>query len=155
MNNGDWERIYLQNADLVYRFLLPRCHDKYLAEDLTSETFLEAYRCYPRYNGSCKLSVWLCQIGKHLLYRHYTKHPGEYPLGEQLTSSSAEEIVVRREVLRTLEERLSALPPPMRDVVRLRVAENLSFAEIGKRMDKNEVWARVTFHRAKKLLRKE
>lgn len=155
MNHGDWERIYLQNADLVYHFLLSRCHDKYLAEDLTSETFLEAYRCYPRYNGNCKLSVWLCQIGKHLLYRHYAKHPDEYPLEEQLTSSSAEETVVRQEVLQTLETRLSTLPPALRTVIHLRVAENLPFAEIGKRMNKSEVWARVTFHRAKKLLRKE
>lgn len=73
METFDWGKIYLQNADLVYRFLLSRCHDKYLAEDLTSETFLQAHRCQNRYNGACKLSVWLCQIEKHLLYQHYEK----------------------------------------------------------------------------------
>ena len=44
MEHFDWEKIYLQNAELVYRFLLSRCHDKYLAEDLSSETCLAAHR---------------------------------------------------------------------------------------------------------------
>lgn len=60
------EELYKENAKIVYHFLYSRCHDAQLAEDLTQETFLRAYQSLDRYNGDCKVSVWLCQIAKHL-----------------------------------------------------------------------------------------
>ena len=49
-------------------FLLAQSHDPALPEDLTQETFYQAVRSIGSFNGSCKISVWLCQIAKHLLY---------------------------------------------------------------------------------------
>lgn len=37
------------------------------AEDLVSETLVEAWKSLPRYNGSCRLTTWLYAI---LLHRH-------------------------------------------------------------------------------------
>jgi len=37
------------------------------AEDLVSETLIEAWKSLPRYNGACRLSTWLYAI---LLHRH-------------------------------------------------------------------------------------
>ena len=150
MEHFDWEKIYLQNADLVYRFLLSRCHDKYLAEDLTSETFLQAHRCQDRYNGACKLSVWLCQIGKHLLYQHYEKQARQAETAEEGTDLSTEDMVFS-----SLYRRIHALPEPMREVMYLRITGDLSFAAIGEILGKSENWARVTFYRAKLIVKKE
>ena len=50
------DKLYQQNARVVYRFLYSVCHDKQLAEDLTQETFLEAYKSIERFDGSCKIS---------------------------------------------------------------------------------------------------
>ncbi|MBQ4607180.1 MAG: sigma-70 family RNA polymerase sigma factor [Clostridia bacterium] len=155
METFDWEKIYLQNADLVYRFLLSRCHDKYLAEDLTSETFLQAHRCQNRYNGACKLSVWLCQIGKHLLYQHYEKQRRQEEITEEGTDPSAENMVFSRIHTESLYRRIHGLPEPMREVVYLRITGELSFAAIGEILGKSENWARVTFYRAKLILQKE
>lgn len=33
----------------------------------------QAVRSIDRFNGSCKVSVWLCQIAKHLWYQHLRK----------------------------------------------------------------------------------
>ncbi|MBQ3176389.1 MAG: sigma-70 family RNA polymerase sigma factor [Clostridia bacterium] len=155
METFDWEKIYLQNADLVYRFLLSRCHDKYLAEDLTSETFLQAHRCQNRYNGACKLSVWLCQIGKHLLYQHYEKQRRQEEITEEGTDPSAEDMVFSGIHTESLYRRIHGLPEPMREVVYLRITGELSFAAIGEILGKSENWARVTFYRAKLILQKE
>ena len=73
----DLEQIYRQYGDTVYRFLLAQCRDEGLAEELTAETFYQAVRSIGRYDGSCKVSVWLCQIAKHLWYRHLEKHKCE------------------------------------------------------------------------------
>jgi len=63
--------IYLQNAKIVYHFLMTQCHDPQLAQDLMQETFLKAYQSIDRFNGTCKMSVWLCQIAKHLWYQYF------------------------------------------------------------------------------------
>ena len=62
----DMSQIYQQHAQTVYKFLLSQTHDPALAEELTQETFYQAIRSIHRFDGSCKNSVWLCQIGKHL-----------------------------------------------------------------------------------------
>ena len=60
--------LYQQYADEVKRFLVCLTGDMDLAEELTQETFYQAIRSIGRYNGACKLSVWLCQIAKHLYW---------------------------------------------------------------------------------------
>ena len=155
----DWETVYLQNADLVRRFLFSRCRDRILAEDLTSETFLEAYRCRERYDGTCKLSVWLCQIAKHLLYRHWAaeaKRIAASELSEEETRSpSAEDVAVQRETADRMTRKLNALDPDTRRAVLLRTEEGLAFREIGRRLGKSEVWARVSVHRVLKKWKEE
>lgn len=66
--------MYVKNANMVYYFILAQCHDEELAQDLMQETFLRAYKSLDRYNGTCKVSVWLCQIAKHLWYQYLEKH---------------------------------------------------------------------------------
>jgi len=53
----------------VYRFLLSLCGDAALAEELTSETFYQAYLHIDRFRGECRPETWLCQIAKNALYR--------------------------------------------------------------------------------------
>ena len=76
-NSRDMNEIYRRHAQTVYRFLLSQCRNADLAEELTAETFYQAVRSIGRYDGSCKVSVWLCQIAKHLWYRHLEKHKCE------------------------------------------------------------------------------
>ena len=61
----DMSRLYQQHAQTVYKFLLAQCRDAHLAEELTQETFYQAIRSVDRFNGSCKVSVWLCQIARN------------------------------------------------------------------------------------------
>ena len=65
--------IYKEHAETVFRFLLAMCHDEDIAEELTQETFYQAVRCAGKYDGSCKITTWLCQIAKHLWYRELEK----------------------------------------------------------------------------------
>ena len=44
-----------------------------LEQDLTQETFYQAYKSAHRYNGNYKISVWLCQIAKHLYFDYLKK----------------------------------------------------------------------------------
>lgn len=73
------EQLYKENVKIVYHYLWSLCHDKSLTEDLTQETFLRAYQSLERYDKSCKLSTWLCQIAKHLYYQWLAKNKREIP----------------------------------------------------------------------------
>ena len=152
----DMDAIYRNHAQTVYKFLLARCHDPDLAEELTQETFYQAVRSIDRFDGSCRLSVWLCQIAKHLWYQHLRKRQKEtVPLetAPETPVPSAEDGVLDQEGRLTLLRQIHRLPEPQREVIYLRAFGNLSFREIGDVLGKTENWARVTFYRTKEKLR--
>jgi len=152
----DMEAVYQRYAQTVYKFLLAKTRDEGLAEELTQETFYQAVRSADRFNGSCKVSVWLCQIAKHLWYQQLRKRKRESPLPEEPPESldaSAEEGVLEREGRLDLLRRIHELPELQREVVYLRAFGGLSFREIGDVCGKTENWARVTFYRSKEKLR--
>ena len=152
------EELYRQNAKIVYRFLYARCGDAGLSEDLTQETFLKAYQSLDRYDGSCKVSVWLCQIAKHLLYQHWERTKRELPAepDDELRADgmdTEQEVLTRIELMDVLKE-MQKLPVQMREVMYLRIAGDLSFREIGEILGHSENWARVNFFRGKEMLLK-
>ena len=155
----DLHEAYTRHARTVYRFLLSQCGSADLAEELTQETFYRAVRSIDRYNGDCKLSVWLCQIAKHLWYQHLRRQKRESPLpedgGEELVppAPSAEAEVLAQTGQVDLLRRVHGPPEPYREVVYLRSFGGLSFRDIGDVLDKTETWARVTFYRGKERLK--
>ena len=150
------EQIYLSHAKTVYAFLLTKTQNPDLAEELTQETFYQAVRSIDRFDGGCKVSVWLCQIAKHLWYQHLRKANRETELPEEselpLVPSAEEETLDRSSQLDLLR-RVHQLPEPGREVVYLRAFGGLSFREIGDVLGKTETWARVTFYRGKERLK--
>ena len=154
----DMEAIYQEHARTVYHFLLSRTHDPDLAEELTQETFCQALRSIERFDGSCKLSVWLCQIAKHLWFQHLRRQERTAPMPEdppEIPLPSAEEDLLARQGQLDLLRRIHGLPELQREVVYLRAFGGLSFREIGAVVGKTETWARVTFYRTKEHLRKD
>lgn len=150
------EQIYQQHAKTVYKFLMSQCHNEALAEELTQETFYQAVRSIERYNGTCKISVWLCQIAKHLWYQYLQKNKREIQDHEaefNLTVSSAEEETLAKENHLELLKQIHSLSEPAREVVYLRAFGGLSFREIGDVLGKTENWARVTFYRSKERIK--
>ena len=154
----EFELVYRENARLVYRFLVSRGCPPQEAEDLTQDTFVKALLHIHRFKGECRLSVWLCQIAKHLFYQHVRKRSREEPLPEEddglppLPSAEAE--AIDRDGQLSLLRRIHALPEPGREVVYLRTFGGLSFREIGEVLGRTETWARVTFYRSKEQLKK-
>lgn len=152
------DAVYREHARAVYRFLLSLCGDGETAEELTQETFYQAVRCVNRYDGTCRVSTWLCQIAKHLWYRELErrKKKGTSPLDEQIVSADKgpdEELCIREEKME-LFRKVHVLDETAKEVVLLRVTGAFSFREIGELFGKNENWARVTFYRAKQKIMK-
>ena len=160
MQKDEMEKVYQEYAQSVYGFLLLRTHDSQLAEELTQETFYQALRSVEKFDGSCKVSTWLCAIAKKVLLKYWQKNKvatvsladNEVILAEE---ANAEEIFLAEENKVELMAKVHQLPQAMKEVIYLRLAADLSFKQIGEIMNKTEVWARVTFYRGKEKLLKE
>lgn len=143
------EEIYEENYPIVYGYLLSLCGDIPLAEDLAAEAFLKAFLHPRRYDGQCKLSTWLCTIGRNLylnerkrqlLHRTFTHRP--------TTAPDPEALLLEKEQISELYRAAQQLEAPASQVFFMRL-EGLSFRQIGEALGKTENWARVTFYRAK------
>lgn len=152
------DELYRQYSQIVFHFLYTKCHNTALAEDLMQETFLKAIESIDSFSGECKISTWLCQIARHLLYQHWHKY-NRIVLEETddtlESKQNTEQEVIAKIELADVWDKLQAFPLEMRKVVELRVLGDLSFRDIGSMLGKSENWARVTFHRAKMKLIKE
>ena len=153
------QQMYQEYARPVYLYLLSLCRDEKTAEDLTQETFYQAMKNIRRYDGSCRLMTWLCQIGKHLWYQEAEKRRKRgvsVPLEEDLVPAPDENVdsLENDENRVNLFRAMQTLEPNAREVVYLRVMGDLSFRQIGDILGRTENWARVTFYRAKEKLRK-
>lgn len=158
--NIDMDSVYQEYASLIYRFLYSYTHDVEWSQELMQETFLRAVGSISRYDGSCKLSVWLCQIAKHVLYQEFRKKKRveTVELADYLPDDSAsdgETSVLNQESKIELYQAIHHLPELEREVVLYRITGELSFREIGAILGKSENWSRTVFYRAKQKIKKE
>lgn len=150
------DEIYQQYASMVYRYIFARIRNVDIAEEITQETFYQAIRCSSKFDGSCKVSTWLCAIARNQLAAYLRKnHIHEDWEQAELTSDSAEDDYLVKASQFSLLKQLHSISDPYREVLYLRVFGELSFKEIGEIMEKSENWARVTFYRGKEKLREK
>lgn len=143
------EDIYQENYPIVYGYLLSLCGDIPLAEDLAAETFFKAFLHPRRYDGQCKLSTWLCTIGRNLYLNERKRQLRSRRLSPPPTAfPDPEELLLEKEQISELYRAAQRLEAPSSQVFFMRL-EGLSFRQIGEALGKTENWARVTFYRAK------
>mgnify|MGYP001074119408 CR=1 FL=1 len=157
MDYADMEIVYQKYSRLVYGFLYSHTHNAEWSEEMTQETFLKASMSISRYDASCKLSVWLCQIAKHILWQELRKKNRfkKVELTDDLPDVSileGETFVIRQENKIELYQAIHLLSEQEKEV---RISGELSFREIGEIMGKSENWCRTVFFRAKQKIRKE
>ena len=90
--------LYQTYADEVKRFLVCLTGDLDLAEELTQETFYQAFKSFRRYNGTCKLSVWLCQIAKHLYWDELKRRQRHPEISVEAMTQAGEELPDTRQL---------------------------------------------------------
>ena len=69
----DFDQLYEEQFPMVYRYLMGLCGNRALAEELAQETFCRAIEHSDSFQGKCRLSVWLCQIGKNCWFSYLRK----------------------------------------------------------------------------------
>ena len=154
----EFDYICRRCTPIVYHFLLSLCRDESLADELTAETFYQAYLHIDTFRGDCRIESWLCQIGKNAFYKELRRRSRSISLEEtreQDTPDDLFELLCDKEQALHIHKTLHRLKEPYREVFTLRVLGELSFREIAEVFGKSESWAKVTFYRAKSKLIKD
>lgn len=153
----DFDQIYADYYSEVYKFVLSLCQNHSLAEEITQESFFKALKSIDSFNGNSKISTWLCKIARNTLFSYTKKHNRQvdYPLDIILSDENIEEQFADKETAYAIHKVLHKLNEPYKEVFWLRIFGELSFAQIGALFDKTESWARVTYYRAKIMIKEE
>ena len=154
----DFEKIFNDNREFIFKYLMKLTRNYSLAEELMQETFFRAYMNFSSLRNKDKASVWLCQIAKNTYYAWYNEQKRIDTYDNEKVSGASEnpeEIIIEKELSEKAVACLNELDEPYREVFTLSVVGELSLKEISTMYGKSESWARVTFYRAKqKLLEK-
>ena len=155
----DFEKIYKEYFNDVYLYIRRLSGDEHIAEEITSETFFKALKSIDSFRGECEIRVWLCQIAKNSYYTYVKKNSKVQDVDEtELKNLPDNKNNVENEVQSKLQafaiqKILHEIDEPYREVFMWRVYADLSFKEIAGIFNKNENWACVTYHRARKLIK--
>jgi len=155
-----FEALYTEYYDKVYYFLYRLCADGDLAEDLTQETFLQAFTSFHRFRGDCELFTWLASIGKHVYFKYLKKNKLDLASANlELVVNTycggcidPEEHMRKKYVKKAVRSIVEGIPKKYRDVVLLRIYAELSFSQIALVLKISENSAKVIYFRAKKML---
>ena len=153
----DINKLYNDYFSVVYKYILSVSKDPLTAEEITQETFFKALKNIDGFRGGSSIKVWLCQIAKNAYYDQLRRQSRQTEMPDELsgTSTSYEDaFIVKLESARA-RKIIHGLKEPYKEVFTLRVYGELSFSEIGELFDRSDNWARVTFHRARLMIKEE
>jgi RNA polymerase sigma-70 factor (ECF subfamily) len=144
----------------VYSYAYYRIGNHHDAEDLTEQTFLQAYRHFERAmresNGR-PLRPWLIRIAHNLAanyYRDRSRRPQTNLEDAEVISSlhPTEEVVEEREEVQEVLAGVSNLPDDRREALIMRFALGMDNREIARALGRSEGATKVLIHRAIKQL---
>jgi RNA polymerase sigma-70 factor, ECF subfamily len=131
----DFDRLYRRHAASVYRYAFAVLGNRADAEDVTQQTFLNAYRAIAQGTKPRKPENWLLRIAHNEVRRHFRSTQGkalEVELDERLPQNVPEHSDPSlADVLRALQH----LPPAQRSALVMREFEGRSYAEIAEIMN--------------------
>ena len=151
----DFEKLFNENQEFIFKYLMKMTQDVSLSEELTQETFFRAYINYASLRDKAKASVWLCQIAKNTYFAWYNEQKKKDSLDDLEAASNGadiEDVFVQKELSKKALLCLHDLAEPYKEVFMLSVFGGFSLKDISSIFGKSESWARVTFYRAKQKL---
>ncbi len=154
--DGDFTELYRSHLRDVYSYAYYRIGNHHDAEDLTEQTFLQAYRHFERAQRESDgrpLRPWLIRIAHNLAanyYRDRSRRPQTNLDDAAIVSAphDTETLVEGRQELQAVLEGVSSLPDDRREALIMRFALGMDNREIARALGRTEGATKVLIHRA-------
>ena len=150
----DFDRLYREHAPSVYRYAFAVLGNQADAEDVTQQTFLNAYRAVERGTKPRKAENWLLRIAHNEVRRHFRKNGAavEVEFEDRVGDTSNDEGDTRlADVLRALRK----LPPNQRAALVMREFEGRPYSEIAEILEISQSALEALLFRARRGLAAE
>ena len=156
MDKKTAEKLYEAFYMKVFSYVMTLTSDREDAKEITQETFFRAISTEHSIRGERDSYTWLCAIAKNLFIDEKRRHSRfeQVELEEQQdTGKSFEKSLMDSDTSIRVHRVLHEMEEPYKEVFQLRIFGELSFKEIGSIFGKTETWARVTYHRARIMIK--
>ncbi|MCU0312846.1 MAG: sigma-70 family RNA polymerase sigma factor [Solirubrobacteraceae bacterium] len=148
--------LYRAHLRDVYSYSYYRVGNHHDAEDLTEQTFLQAYRHFERALRESQgrpLRPWLIRIAHNLAANHYRDRARKPQtaldsVAEPDALHTTEDLVEGRDELRRILEAVQELPDDRREALIMRFALGMDNKEIARALDRTDGATKVLIHRA-------
>jgi RNA polymerase sigma-70 factor, ECF subfamily len=154
--DNDFTALYKDHLRDVYSYAYYRVGNHHDAEDLTEQTFLQAYRHFERAQRESQgrpLRPWLIRIAHNLAanyYRDRSRRPQTSidDAGTLPAPLTTEVLVEDREDLNRILECVQQLPDDRREALIMRFALGMDNREIARALGRTDGATKVLLHRA-------
>jgi RNA polymerase sigma-70 factor, ECF subfamily len=158
-NREAFAEIYRMHSQRVYRHICYITGDPYEADDLTNETFIQAWKSIPKYEDrGVPIEHWLLRIG-HRMATHYLKRRKptqdieDVRLEDPSEGHQPEHLIEVAGEVEKLREAVIQLPEVQRQVIVWRFIEDMTYDEVAGLLGKSAGAVRVIQFRALRQLR--
>lgn len=140
-----------------FAFFLTKNH--VLADDITQDTFIQAYRHVNSYRGEASVKTWLLRITRNISYNYmksaFIRKVFLFGLAtSNETSRSAEDSFLEKEAANEVWRQVFALPTKLRETLVLHAKYQLSIQEISNVLQIPEGTVKSRLFTARKMITK-
>ena len=156
VSEADWDAVFQKELPRIYNYFLYRLNDKAAAEDLTSTSFVRAWKSRDSYRQDMgAFSTWLFTIAHRVAVDYFRKHqPKVISLDEELFGENNPETIYQEKADKIiLGNAIAALPEREQEIISLKYGAELSNKEIAELLKLSESNVSTILHRTVKQLR--
>ncbi|MGX1024876.1 RNA polymerase sigma factor [Psychroflexus sp. MBR-150] len=146
--------------DYVYNYLLKLTHNNYLSEEICIQTFAKAFDKIETYDDNYEFKTWLITICKRLWIDHQRKKEVETTKIDKKTTviksedANIDEQLIQKQYVSNIKAVMKSLKPTDQEVLKKRLFEEKSYAEIADEMNESVNAIKVKLLRAKRKVAK-
>ena len=148
-DKGAFDLLVLKYQHKIINLVMRYVRDPELAQDITQEAFIKAYRALPRFRGDSAFYTWMYRIAVNTAKNHLAaqrrrpmnveldlQDPEQYNLHAKLKETDTPEgVALSNELRESVERAIAALPEDLRTAIILRELEGMSYEEIAQTME--------------------
>ncbi len=135
-----FEKLYAAYHVRLFRYLFRMVGETSLAEELTNDVMVQAWKSAVKFRGDSKASTWLFAIARNKALNELRRRQPvtvdiEVATTVAASTQSPEESVSRDDLQKTMKEAIAQLSPDHREVIDLTFYHGLSYQEIAAIME--------------------
>ena len=150
-NESAFKTLLMRHKNKIYRFIQVKLNDRDLAEDIFQETFIKIVNTFKlgTYNEEGKFLPWAMRIAHNLIIDHFRRINKVSFISEssslksdfnifstlKLEDENIEDQITRTELETQMVDLVEYLPEMQRDILKMRLFQDLSFQDIADKED--------------------